>query len=151
MTSLRGSRREVGGVVYWVRRSGLLVVLGAVAELVGALGVEAAGDMWNMWSPTVLSAVLLGSTGIAIGLRVLGGVGLVMGPKMAVAPAEHVADPVLSLRGLTRVAAGSGSTSNLDSLEVQVTDEPEPSVHRTGEWALPPAGCIERSSAALCC
>lgn len=142
VTSLRGSRREVGGVVYWVRRSGLLVVLGAVAELVGALGVEAAGDMWNMWSPTVLSAVLLGSTGIAIGLRVLGGVGLVMGPKMAVAPAEHVADPVLSLRGLTRVAAGSGSTSNLDSLEVQVTDEPEPSVHRTGEWALPPAGCI---------
>ena len=70
---LRGERRDVRHVLHWVRRAGVLVVLGATAELIAQIGVEGAGDWSGLASPSTLRAVVASTFGIAIALRLAGG------------------------------------------------------------------------------
>lgn len=71
-TALRGTRRDVRHVMHWVRRAGVLVLFGAVLELVAQLTV--AGGGWSgVWSPSTVVSVVGSSFRIAIGLHLLGG------------------------------------------------------------------------------
>lgn len=95
-TVLRGRDRDVRQVTFWVRRSGVLVVAGALLELAGQVALDAGG----------LGGTVATTSGLAIGLRVAGGVALVAGAHPDSSPASARADP-LRFSG-ARVEAGSG-------------------------------------------
>ncbi|MEL7210822.1 MAG: copper resistance CopC family protein, partial [Actinomycetota bacterium] len=56
---LRGSRRDIRTVTFWVRRCGVLVVVGAALELVAQLAIESGGSIGaGLTDPTALTAAL---------------------------------------------------------------------------------------------
>lgn len=137
ITSLRGTRDEVGRVVYWIRRCGLLVVGGAFLELVAGVGVGASTSSSNLWSPSVLFGVLWSSVGAAVALRIFSGVGLVMGPQIVMVRADFAPDPVGALRQVVRVGqASSGPPSCVTVPSAEWGDGAERAVERASEWTL---------------
>jgi copper transport protein len=104
---LRGHHRDVAYVLYWVRRAGILVVLGATAELVAQVAVEDGGDWTALSSPSTVAAVVTAPFGIAVALRIAGGLALTSGADLCITPAEHAPDPVVAIRELVGVGAGS--------------------------------------------
>lgn len=104
---LRGHHRDVAYVLYWVRRAGVLVVLGATAEFVAQVAVEGGGDWTALSSPSTVIAVVTAPFGIAVALRIAGGLALTSGADLYIAPAEHAPDPVVAIRELVGVGAGS--------------------------------------------
>ena len=105
-TALRGTRRDVRHVMHWVRRAGVLVLLGAFLELIAQLAV--AGGGWSgVWSPATVVSVVGSSFGIAIGLRLLGGVALLVGARLDTAPAVDLRDPVAAITDRVPVGAGA--------------------------------------------
>jgi copper transport protein len=104
-TALRGTPRDVRHVMHWVRRAGVLVLVGAFLELIAQLSV--AGGGWSgVWSPATVVSVVGSSFGIAIGLRLLGGVALLVGARLDTAPAVDLRDPVAAITDRVRVGAG---------------------------------------------
>ena len=53
---LRGSARDVRCVVFWIRRAGVIVVVGAVVRLMGRIVIDAGGD-WSAFHLAVLGLV----------------------------------------------------------------------------------------------
>ncbi len=105
---LRGPRRDVRQVLYWVRWAGILVVLGATAELVAQLGVEARG--WaGLRSPTTVFSVLVSPFGMAVTLRIGGGLALAAGARLEIIDATAAPDPVVAIRELVGVGSGPGN------------------------------------------
>lgn len=92
-TVLRGRDRDVRQVMFWVRRAGVLVVGGALLELAGQVGLDG-GGLAALASPAELGATVASTAGIAIGLRVVGGVALVVGAHPDTSPASTRADPL---------------------------------------------------------
>lgn len=105
---LRGDHRDVRHVLHWVRRAGILVVLGTCAELVAQVAVEGGGDWSALWTPSTVTGVVASSFGIAVALRILGGVALASGARLDIAHATEVPDPVLAIKELVGVGAGPG-------------------------------------------
>ena len=108
---MRGDRRDIRHVLYWVRRAGLIVMVGALVELIGQLGVEGGGDWSAVYSPSTLTAVLASSFGIAVGLRFLGGFALAFGAQLNTTDASATPDPVVAIRELVGVGATSSDAS----------------------------------------
>jgi copper transport protein len=108
-TVMRGERRDVRHVLHWVRRSGLLVVIGAGLELVAQVALESGGEWSAIWSPSVVGSVVASSFGVAVGLRILGGAGLASGARLDIGGAVDVTDPVLAVKALVGVGAGSAT------------------------------------------
>ncbi len=104
-TVLRGARRDIRYVLFWVRRSGVIVVAAALAELVSQVALENGGNWAALFSPSALWSVVYASTGIAIGLRVIGGVVLTSGAQLFTVVADEILDPVVALRELVGVGA----------------------------------------------
>jgi copper transport protein len=110
---LRGDRRDVHHVLHWVRRAGLLAVLGATLELVAQVAVEGGG--WKgLWSPSVIGTVIASSFGIAVALRIAGGVALTSGARIEVTHAANAPDPVVAIKGLVSVGAGPALPTRRD-------------------------------------
>lgn len=106
---LRGDPAEIRSVLFWVRRAGVLLVLGATAEVVAQVAVT--GGRWSgLWSLSAMGDVLSGSFGLAIGLRVAGGAMLALGVQLTITRASVVADPVVAIKEYARVGAGSSTT-----------------------------------------
>jgi copper transport protein len=103
---LRGDPRDIRHVLHWVRRAGVFVVVGAIIELVAQLAVDSGGRWSGVWSLSSLSSVLFSSFGIAVGLRLAGGVALSSGARIDIARASEAPDPVLAIRELVGVGAG---------------------------------------------
>jgi copper transport protein len=103
-TVLRGDGHDIRHGIFWVRRFGLLVMIGVAIELVAQLALEAGG--WSgMWSPATVGTVLGSSFGIAMALRFAGGMALASGSRMAVGRADDSVDPVIAIRDLVPVGA----------------------------------------------
>lgn len=102
---LRGDHRDVRHVLHWVRRSGLLAVLGAVIELVAQIAIEGGGDWAAVGSPGTVGDVVVSTFGIAVALRIAGGWLLASGSRFDIAYADDVADPVVALKELVGVGA----------------------------------------------
>lgn len=81
-TVLRGSEDEVRFVVRWIRRGGILVVLGTIVEVVGEATMRA-GTARDALSQATLVDLLASSSGIAVLLRLAGGIALLQDPKLA--------------------------------------------------------------------
>ncbi len=107
-TVLRGARRDIRYVLFWVRRSGVVVVAAALAELVAQVALENGGAWAAFFSPSALWSVVYGATGIAIALRMVGGAMLTSGAQLFTVDAEEVVDPVVALRELVGVGAHAG-------------------------------------------
>ena len=118
---LRGERRDVRQVLAWVHRAALLAVFGAAGELVAQIAIEGGGDWVASLTLTSISEVLVSSFGVAVGLRLLGGLALAAGARPTVGPADLGRDPVAAMSRLV----GAGSV--------------EPSSDHRQRW-LPPSG-----------
>ena len=70
--ALRGDRSDVRSVLFWIRRGGALLMVGAVLDGLTHVA-EYAGGWSGMWSPTSLRDALWTSAGLAIALGLLGG------------------------------------------------------------------------------
>lgn len=78
---LHGEQRDVRHVLFWVRRAGLLVLVGVMAELAAQVAVEAGGDWSALTSPTAIGDVMGSVFGVAVGLRLAGGLAMAIGPR----------------------------------------------------------------------
>ena len=72
-TALVGSEEEVRRVVSWVRRGGMLVLAGTIIEVLGE-SISRAGSLVDL---------LAGSFGVAVLLRLAGGIALLQDPRLA--------------------------------------------------------------------
>jgi len=106
-TSLVGTKREVQEAGYWVRRSGVLVLVGTLVEVLGA-SMVLAGSIAGGLSPGSLVETLSGAFAIAVLFRLAGGAAMVQGTavKASVASAP-MADPTTIRPG----GGGSGATT----------------------------------------
>lgn len=112
-TSLIGTKREVEEAGYFVRRAGVLVVVGTVVELLG-VSMVLAGSALGGLAPAALVDAGSGSFGIAVLLRLIGGAAMMRG--MAIVATEAVA-PIADaqrLPALSRDVAPAGGVAVLD-------------------------------------
>lgn len=108
VTTMRGRQRDVRHVMFWVRRAGLLAVVGAIVEVVAQIVIESAGAWSGIWSPSAIGGVVGSSFGIATGLRIFGGVMLAVGARLDTIAAVDIVDPVVALRWSSLQDAGPG-------------------------------------------
>ena len=109
-TVLRSNARDVRHVLFWVRRAGVIIAVGAAVRLGGRIVIDAGGDWPALASPPAIWAALESSTGLAIALRLIGGVLLTAGCRLQLVAAAGRADPVARVRQLVRV----GQESSID-------------------------------------
>jgi copper transport protein len=102
---LRGQHQDIAHVLLWVRRAGVFVALGGSAELIAQTLVESGGGWSALSSPSGVGAVVTSSFGVAVALRIVGGLALARGARVDVALAEHTPDPVLVIRQLVPAGA----------------------------------------------
>ena len=113
-TSLVGSLPEVRNAVRWVRRGGLLVLVGTLVEVIGA-ATAVAGSLSQALSPSTLVDVLATSFGVAVLLRIAGGIALLQDPRMAAASLVSGASAVpITAQSGTSHANGPGSAVTVD-------------------------------------
>ncbi|NND03816.1 MAG: copper resistance protein CopC/CopD, partial [Acidimicrobiia bacterium] len=112
---LRGAPSDIRFVLYWVRRSGVLLLIGALIELFAQVVVAGGGPVSALWNFSALGSVVFSSLGIAIGLRAVGGVALATGSRLTTICATQVADPVVAVRELVGVGAGSSASAGWPS------------------------------------
>lgn len=103
---LRGDHRDVRHVLHWVRRAGVLVVVGASVEFFAQIVVESGGGWTGSLSLSAVGSVVASSFGAAVALRLAGGVALASGARLEIADAASVPDPVVAIRELVGVGAG---------------------------------------------
>lgn len=121
---LRGARTDIRFVLYWVRRGGALLLIGAVVELGAQVVVAGGGAGSALWNYTALSDVVFSSLGIAVGLRAVGGFALASGARLSTTCATEAADPVVAIKELVGVGAGPATTLGWPANFL--ADEPDP-------------------------
>jgi copper transport protein len=121
-TSLIGTRREVEEAGLWVQRAGLLVIAGTVIEVLG-VSMGLAGSVGDGLAPSSIVDVLAGSFGVAVVLRLVGGL------AMAAGTAKIVSVASTPIAGTIR-----RTTATENASDVAVVDKPAPTyrldVHR---------------------
>lgn len=129
-TSLVGSQAEVRRAVSWVRRGGILVLVGTLVEVLGA-STMLEGSLSGALSPSTLVDVLAGTFGVAVLLRLAGGIILLQDPRLAAA---------VPLNGPSLVQ-GESQGETIDAAQgaaVAVTDAPAARYHldMRQEWTI---------------
>lgn len=107
--ALTGSVREVTEAAYWVRRAGLIVIAGTIIEVLGA-GMLLRGSVFGALSPGDLISAASGYFGIAVLLRLVGGLAMFMGAGIAATPFDMTAELDPSDSWPTRVPSGGHDT-----------------------------------------
>lgn len=105
---LRGDASDVRAVLYWVRRGGVLLIIGAIVEAATMTAVRV-GEWSLQTSPTDVADVLWSSAGLAIVLRAAGGFLATSKTGLDTMTASAAGDPVVAARQLATVG-GSHST-----------------------------------------
>ena len=101
---MRGSERDIRGVLFWVRRGAVLLGLGASLEFIHQLAVIN-GDWLTLWPPGSLGTVVTSPLGLAIGLRIVGA-GLMLRAHLDVVEATAVVDPVMAVHAAAPYRSG---------------------------------------------
>lgn len=102
---LRGDPSDVHNVLHWVRRGGVLLIIGAIGRATATI-ITLGGDWSSVTSPGDISDALWSSTGLAIGLRAVGGFLAASRIGFATTNASAAGDPVVAVRQLATVGAG---------------------------------------------
>lgn len=106
---LRGDAADVRNVLYWVRRGGVLLILGALGRAVATV-VSLGGDWSALTSLGAVTDALWSSTGLAIGLRAVGGFLAASRTGLETTRAAATRDPVVAARQLAAVGVVEGTT-----------------------------------------
>lgn len=109
-TVARGHSQDLVSILGWVRLSGLLVVLGATVELVAQLALVSGSWTADVVSPTTIEATVLGSFGVALGIRALGGVLLFTAATSRIRSAKRPAEAAALQQIAVPVGVSAGST-----------------------------------------
>lgn len=123
-TSLIGTQREVRSAVRWVRRGAVLLLAGTLIEVVG-VSMALAGSALGAMSLNGLIDLLGGQFGVAVLLRVAGGIAMLQDPRLVVVtPGPPVADAsrlpdVLGLGQTSHVATATAPSATTYRVEVQ--------------------------------
>jgi copper transport protein len=126
-TAMRGRRRDVRLVLFWVRRAGLAVVAGALIEFTTQVATEDAGNWSALWSPSAVGGVIASTFGIATGLRIVGGIALATGARLDTIAASEIRDPVVAVRQLVSAGvAGAGTDAVFWELDTGQDGMPQP-------------------------
>lgn len=137
---LRGSERDIRSVLFWVRRASVVLLIGALAELIHQLATVN-GNWTTVWPPSSLATVLWSPVGLAIGLRLVGA-GLMLRAHLDVVPAKVAADPVLALQAAIPVGAGPRPTGPVDEPTEPYQRPDDLSWRVDGELAIVFAGVV---------
>lgn len=86
-TTLVGSPREVAEATFWIRRSGVAIVAGTALEVLGT-SMMLSGSLLDAILPAGLLAALISAFGVAVVLRIGGGIALLRGTSAEVRPAS---------------------------------------------------------------
>lgn len=116
---LRGDASDVRAVLYWVRRGGVLLIIGAIAEAATMTAVQV-GEWSLQTSPTDVADVLWSSAGLAIVLRAAGGFLATSKTGLDTMAASAAGDPVVAARQLATVGGGHSAPPPAD----RALDEP---------------------------
>ncbi len=142
---LRGSSSEIRSVVFWVRRAGVMLVIGSVIELVAQIAVT--GAAWNqVASLTLIGGTLNSTLGAAIALRVFGGVLLASGSALVTDTVVDGADSLVAVRELVGAGIGSGSSAMTEAGSAEVGFSGYADDH---VWQAPSSGPAFAGTAAI--
>lgn len=86
-TTLVGTQREVAEATFWLRRSGVAVMAGTGVEVLG-MSMMLSGSVLDAVLPSGLLATLISPFGVAVALRMGGGVALLRGASIVSRPAD---------------------------------------------------------------
>lgn len=101
---MRGSERDIRGVLFWVRRAAVVLGIGAALELIHQLAVIN-GNWLTIWPVATIGEALWSPLGLAIVLR-FAGAGLMLRAHLNVVPAAAVTDPVMAMHAAVPIGAG---------------------------------------------
>ncbi len=110
---LRGDPRDVRAVLFWVRRGGAVLLIGAAIQAVTTT-TTSAGAWSAVLSPGDLRDALWSSVGLAIALRAVGGFVAASRIGLGTTPATAVGDPIVAARQLAVVGGGPTATSPVE-------------------------------------
>lgn len=127
-TSLVGTRREVLDAAFWVRRGGLLVVVGTIVEVVGLAAIVASSSSSGFAG--AFSETVSGSFGVAVLLRIVGGLAMVRGTSLQTRPA---AAPAADAAKLPMPSRAGGSVGTITARE-STTDQMQHRLDIHGDW-----------------
>lgn len=112
LTVMRGTRPELRMLLFWIRRAGLVVVVGTILDAAGQVVFETGRGLSALSDPSAYGDVLWGSLGIALFLRLLGGIIVTFGARISMVHARTARDYLAKVTA--RVPIGAGSTRVAD-------------------------------------
>ena len=116
---LRGDPSDVRAVIFWVRRGGALLVMGAVMEAMSLTAIVN-GEWAALTSPSDVGDALGTSAGLALALRAVGGFLAASKTGLQTTKASAIGDPVVAARQAAIVGGGHRNPPPIDRGE----DEP---------------------------
>lgn len=108
LTVMRGTRRELRLLLHWVRRAGVVIVVGTAGDALGQV-VHRSGGLGALVDPRAYASVLGGTLGLSLGGRLVGGAIIAARADLVMVRARHARDVVRSISA--RVPIGAGSVS----------------------------------------
>lgn len=146
MLVLRGTKGEIWQVLYWTRRGGVLIVIAALIELFAQVSTESGGPL----TASSLFSVATSTFGIAVALRIGGGIALSIGssfdlthaatsPESMISRSHAAASPARQL-----VAAASSLSLPPESVEFSPPHQHTPVLDRPGDlmWRATPESAL---------
>jgi len=106
LTVMRGTRRELRLLLYWVRRAGVVIVVGTTGDAVGQV-VHQAGGLDAVVDPGAYRSVLGGSLGASLGARLVGGAIITSRARLVMVHARQARDVVRSISARVPIGAGA--------------------------------------------
>lgn len=139
LTVMRGTRRELRMLLFWIRRAGLVIVVGTALDALGQLA-DQAGGFGALLEPGEYASVFGGTLGLSLLARAGGGLLVAARADLAMVHAHAARDVVRSIAAKVPVGAGSGHP---------VDREPAPSRDRELAWELDRRGTVALAGFAL--
>lgn len=106
LTVMRGTRRELRLLLFWVRRAGVVIVVGTTGDAVGQV-VHQAGGLDAVVDPGAYWSVLGGSLGASLGARLVGGAIITSRARLVMVHARQARDVLRSISARVPIGAGA--------------------------------------------
>lgn len=115
LTVMRGTRSELHMLLRWVRRAGVIVVLGTLVDALGRIVFGAGQGLAGVLEPGAYGDVLMSSVGVALLLRLAGGVIVAGAGKVDIVAADDANDVLSSVTAHVPIGAGATQVADLPS------------------------------------
>lgn len=116
LTVMRGTRGELRMLLFWVRRAGLVIVVGTLADATGQLAHQG-GGLGAVFDPGAWASTLAGGAGLALLARIGGGAIIASRADLVMVHARHARDVLRPISAAVPVGAGSVRVADRDPHE----------------------------------